>query len=119
MQQSVTEAMRRQESRARDGSLEPLGVIDIGSNSVRLVVYECAMRAPRPLFKETVLFVLARSVATTIMAGVEGGARALAALRQFRAIARVLNVRHLHVVATAAVRAAIAGPDFITRGEAA
>ena len=119
MQQSVTEAMRRQESRARDGFLEPLGVIDIGSNSVRLVVYEGAMRAPTPLFNEKVLCGLGRSVATTGRLGDESVARALAALRRFRAIARVLNVSHLHVVATAAVRDAIDGPDFITRGEAA
>jgi len=29
--------------------LEPIGVIDIGSNSVRLVIYEGAVRAPTPL----------------------------------------------------------------------
>ena len=28
--------------------LEPIGVIDIGSNSVRLVIYEGAVRAPTP-----------------------------------------------------------------------
>ena len=43
--------------RGRFGELEPLGVIDIGSNSVRLVVYEGAVRSPTPLFNEKVLAV--------------------------------------------------------------
>ena len=43
--------------------LEPIGVIDIGSNSVRLVIYEGAVRAPTPLFNEKVLCGLGRSIA--------------------------------------------------------
>lgn len=113
------EAMRDLESRARDGSLEPLGVIDIGSNSVRLVVYEGAVRAPTPLFNEKVLCGLGRSVASTGKLGDESVTRALAALRRFRAIARVLDVKYLRVVATAAVRDASDGPGFIERAEAA
>jgi exopolyphosphatase / guanosine-5'-triphosphate,3'-diphosphate pyrophosphatase len=102
---------------ARD--LEPIGVIDIGSNSVRLVVYEGAVRAPSPLFNEKVLCGLGRSVATTGRLGDEGVARALAALRRFGAIARVLGVKNLWAIATAAVRDAVDGPAFIARGEAA
>lgn len=111
------EATRGFDSRAGDGSLEPLGVIDIGSNSVRLVVYEGAVRAPTPLFNEKVLCGLGRSVATTGHLGEESVGRALAALRRFRGIARVLGVKNLRVVATAAVRDASDGHDFITRGE--
>ncbi|MCL4767094.1 MAG: Ppx/GppA family phosphatase [Hyphomicrobiaceae bacterium] len=113
------ESTRGLEVRARDGSLEPLGVIDIGSNSVRLVVYEGAVRAPTPLFNEKVLCGLGRSVASTGRLGEESVARALAALRRFRAIAHVLDVKHLRVVATAAVRDAADGKDFIARGEEA
>jgi len=113
------EAMRGREGQAWAESLKPLGVIDIGSNSVRLVVYEGAVRAPTPLFNEKVLCGLGRSVATTGRLGDESVARALAALRRFRAIARVLDVKHLNVVATAAVRDAVDGADFIDRAEAA
>ncbi len=113
------DVMRGLEIRERDGSLEPLGVIDIGSNSVRLVIYEGAVRAPTPLFNEKVLCGLGRSVASTGHLGEESVARALAALRRFRAIAHVLGVKHLRVVATAAVRDAADGPDFIARAEAA
>lgn len=97
--------------------LEPIGVIDIGSNSVRLVVYEGPVRAPAPLFNEKVLCGLGRSVATTGRLGDEGVDRALAALRRFGAIARVLGVKNLWAIATAAVRDAADGPAFIARGE--
>ena len=105
--------------RGRFGDLEPLGVIDIGSNSVRLVVYEGAVRAPTPLFNEKVLCGLGRSVATTGRLGDDAIERALAALTRFRAVARILRVKHLRAIATAAVRDAIDGPAFIVRGERA
>jgi len=106
-------------SQTRTGALEPVGVIDIGSNSVRLVVYEGAVRAPTPIFNEKVLCGLGRSVATTGVLGEAAVERALAALRRFRAVADVLGVRKLRAVATAAVREAANGPDFITRAEVA
>jgi exopolyphosphatase / guanosine-5'-triphosphate,3'-diphosphate pyrophosphatase len=99
--------------------LEPIGVIDIGSNSVRLVVYEGAVRSPTPLFNEKVLCGLGRSIATTGRLGEESVARALAALTRFRAIARILEVKNLRAIATAAVRDAEDGPDFIARAERA
>ncbi len=105
--------------RSRFSELEPMGVIDIGSNSVRLVVYEGAVRAPTALFNEKVLCGLGRSVATTGRLGEESTARALAALQRFRAIARVIGVKNLRAIATAAVRDAKDGPDFIRRGEKA
>lgn len=103
--------------RRRFQELEPLGVIDIGSNSVRLVVYEGAVRAPTPLFNEKVLCGLGRSIATTGSLGEESVARAIAALTRFRAIARILEVKNLRAIATAAVRDATDGPDFIARAE--
>ena len=86
--------------------LEPLGVIDIGSNSVRLVVYEGAVRAATPLFNEKVLCGLGRSVATTGQLGEEPIAKALEALDPLPAIARILKVKNLRAIATAAVREA-------------
>lgn len=105
--------------RGRFREVEPIGVIDIGSNSVRLVVYEGAVRSPTPLFNEKVLCGLGRSVATTGHLGTLATERALAALARFRAIARILEVKYLRAIATAAVREAEDGPDFIRRGEQA
>ena len=105
--------------RGRFHELEPIGVIDIGSNSVRLVVYEGAVRSPTPLFNEKVLCGLGRSVASTGHLGIEASERVLVALARFRAIARILDVKYLRAIATAAVREAEDGPDFIRRAEQA
>jgi len=105
------------ERRTHSDGLEPLGVIDIGSNSVRLMIYEGAIRAPAPLFNEKVLCGLGRAVGSTGHLGDEAVRRALAALRRFAAIARILQVKNLRAVATAAVREAEDGAAFIARGE--
>jgi exopolyphosphatase/guanosine-5'-triphosphate,3'-diphosphate pyrophosphatase len=99
--------------------LEPIGVIDIGSNSVRLVVYEGAVRSPTPVFNEKVLCGLGRSIATTGKLGGEAVDRALSALVRFRSISRILGVKNVRAFATAAVREAEDGADFIARAEKA
>jgi exopolyphosphatase/guanosine-5'-triphosphate,3'-diphosphate pyrophosphatase len=98
--------------------LEPMGVVDIGSNSVRLVVYEGAVRSPTPIFNEKVLCGLGREIASTGYLDDVSVRRALDALRRFRAIAQTLGVRRIHAIATAACRDARNGPSFIVRGEA-
>jgi exopolyphosphatase/guanosine-5'-triphosphate,3'-diphosphate pyrophosphatase len=110
---------RGHQDRGRFSELEPIGVVDIGSNSVRLVVYEGAVRAPTPLFNEKVLCGLGRSVATTGMLGPDAVERAITALSRFRAVARVLGVKNLKAFATAAVRDATNGADFLIRGQKA
>jgi exopolyphosphatase / guanosine-5'-triphosphate,3'-diphosphate pyrophosphatase len=102
--------------RGSASELEPIAVIDIGSNSVRLVVYEGAVRSPTPLFNEKVLCGLGRSVASTGKLGADSVDRALAALGRFRAITRILGVKNVRAIATAAVREAADGREFIARG---
>ncbi len=97
---------------------QPLGVVDIGSNSVRLVVYEAAKRSPAPLYNEKVLCGLGRHVATTGHLGAEAMECALRALRRFCVIGEMLGVGAFQVIATAAAREAEDGPDFIARAEA-
>ena len=107
------------EDLGRFRELEPIAVIDIGSNSVRLVVYEGAVRSPTPLFNEKVLCGLGRSVASTGQLGSEAVTRALAALRRFQAICRILRVKNIRAIATAAVRDAADGTTFIAAAEEA
>ncbi len=95
----------------------PVGVIDIGSNSVRLVVYEGPLRAPTPVFNEKELCGLGRKVASKGCLAADAVDCALRALARFRAIADVLNVSALRVIATAAVRDSKNGPDFIEKAE--
>jgi len=79
----------------------PVAVLDIGSNSVRLVVFEGAKRNPVPLFNEKVLCGLGRTLATTGRLEEDGVERALRALRRFRAICGQLGVAKIDVIATA------------------
>ncbi|HSM20396.1 MAG TPA: Ppx/GppA phosphatase family protein [Hyphomicrobiales bacterium] len=97
----------------------PVAVIDIGSNSVRLVVYEGARRSPTPIFNEKVLAGLGRQVASTGLLNEEGMERALAAVTRFRALAKQLGVVDMRIVATAAAREAENGKGFIAECEKA
>ncbi|MEJ1159196.1 Ppx/GppA family phosphatase [Prosthecomicrobium sp. N25] len=91
----------------------PIAVVDIGSNSVRLVIYERLCRSPTLLFNEKVLAGLGKGVGKTNRLGEQPVATALAAVRRFRQLADQCNVADLHVLATAAAREAANGPAFI------
>lgn len=88
-------------------------VIDIGSNSVRLVVYEGPARAPAVIFNEKVAAGLGRGLAIDGRIADEDAERGLVALRRYALLARHMEVKDLQCVATAAVRDAVNGPDFI------
>ena len=90
-----------------------VGVIDVGSNSVRLVVYEALSRSPAYFFNEKVLCGLGADLRQTGKLSPSGRERALAALRRFVALARRMEVDVLDGVATAAVREAEDGPQFV------
>jgi len=97
--------------------LGPLAVIDIGSNSVRLVLYERLARTPTVIFNEKVLAGLGRGVETTGRLQEGGVDQALGALSRFRQICDQMGARGLTVMATAAARDASNGPDFIAEVE--
>ena len=65
--------------------IEPVAVIDIGSNSVRVVVYEGLTRSPTPVFNEKALCGLGAHLATTGRLDDDAVKSALTALRRFRA----------------------------------
>ena len=91
----------------------PVGVIDIGSNSIRLVVYAGDERAPYPIFNEKVLCGLGRGLERTNRLNPEGVQLALDNLSRFAALVHAMHVRRLRVVGTAAVRDAEDGPEFV------
>ncbi|MEM7498844.1 MAG: Ppx/GppA family phosphatase [Pseudomonadota bacterium] len=89
-----------------------VAVVDAGSNSVRLVVYEGASRAPAVVFNEKVMCGLGAALADTGHLSPEGRERALRALGRFAAVAEHLHVATLAGVATAAIREAADGRAF-------
>ena len=95
------------------GSEAPVAVIDVGSNSVRLVVYENGGRAPLPIFNEKVLCGLGRGLDRTGRMPKKGIRMAIDSLQRFAQLCPQMGVRDIEAVATAAVREASNGPEFL------
>lgn len=93
----------------------PVAIIDIGSNSVRLVVYSGATRIPSVIFNEKVMAGLGADMATTGTLGEQARGRALSALRRFALLMRQMGVASARTVATAAVREASNGAAFLAQ----
>jgi exopolyphosphatase/guanosine-5'-triphosphate,3'-diphosphate pyrophosphatase len=89
----------------------PVAIIDIGSNSVRLVAYEGLSRAVTPIYNEKVLCGLGRHVATTGRLDDEAVDRALRALVRFRVLCDTMQVSEVFVLATAAARQSLRPAD--------
>ena len=105
---------RRREGRdpALGGGAGERAIIDIGSNTVRLVVYCGAPRAPGVLLNEKVTAKLGREIATTGRLADEAMAMALRGLKRFALLLEDLGIRDVETVATAAVRDAANGAEF-------
>ncbi len=93
----------------------PLAVVDIGSNSVRMVVYDGLKRVPMPLFNEKVLCGLGKDISKTGTLNKEGVKSAEETLRRFIKLSKVLKASSLDMFATAAVRDAKDGQAFIDK----
>lgn len=96
-----------------------VGILDIGSNSVRLVVYDGMKRAPMPVFNEKALCELGKDVAKTGRLNPEGVTMARDCIARFLAMARVMDVVELYILATAAIRDAEDGKAFVKELEKA
>ncbi|WP_374660510.1 Ppx/GppA family phosphatase [Phenylobacterium sp.] len=92
-------------------------VIDVGSNSVRLVIYRIEGRAIWTIFNEKALAGLGRDLPATGRLSPEGVETALAALRRFRVALSGWSRSDIVAVATAAVREASDGQQFLARVE--
>ena len=90
-------------------------IIDIGSNSIRLVVYDGPGRVPFILFNEKVMAGLGAELGVTGRISDEAMERGIIALRRFARLAHEMEVSRLRCVATAAVRDAENGAEFVRR----
>ncbi len=94
-----------------------IAVVDVGSNSLRLVVFEQLGTTLMPLLNEKVMCALGRGIAATGRLNPAGTELAFANLQRFVALARALGVDHLAILATAAVREASDGRAFAATAE--
>ncbi len=93
-------------------ALSRVGVVDIGSNSVRLVVFDGAARSPAYFYNEKVMCALGAGMSESGKLNPEGKPRALSAIRRFKLLSDGMEVNSLTVFATAAMREAEDGPAF-------
>lgn len=106
-----------QQAQGRLRERQPIAVIDIGSNSVRQVIYEGFTRSPSVLFNEKILCGLGRGMAASGRMNENAVEAALRAILRYCAIGKQLGVADTHIIATAAVREAENGPAFIKQVE--
>ena len=99
-------------------ALRRVGVVDVGSNSIRMVVFDGAARSPAYFYNEKLMAGLGQGLAQTGMLNPRGKERALIALRRFALLAKGMEVNSMTCVATAAVREATDGPAFQAQIEA-
>jgi exopolyphosphatase / guanosine-5'-triphosphate,3'-diphosphate pyrophosphatase len=102
-------------ARGRNG---PVAIVDIGSNSVRLVIYESATRTPAVVHNEKAICAIGRNMVTTGELNADGIGLALEALGRFRMLADAHGIEIREAVATAAARDASNGHEFVRRAEA-
>lgn len=113
MTTAIPESIAR--ARARSG---PVAIVDIGSNSVRLVIYESFSRIPAMVHNEKAVCAIGRNMVSTGRLNEDGIGMALEALARFRMLADAHHVNVREAVATAAARDAENGQEFVRQAEA-
>jgi len=114
LDESRARAIQRMKSRN-----QPVAVVDIGSNSVRLVIYEGLWRHASALHNEKAICAIGRNMVSTGHLDEEGVEFALETLKRYRAVCQGYGVREVGAVATAAARDATNGKEFVRDAEKA
>src|ERR1700712_478728 len=102
-------------NRIRAGMDQRRAVIDIGSNTVRMVIYAGPPRAPSVVFNEKVTAKLGKALAETGLLSDKAAGAALSALARYAVLLKVQGITKVETVATAAVRDAANGPEFLAK----
>lgn len=111
----VTGLQRRQEGQRVNGLDEKRAVIDIGSNTIRLVIFGGPPRAPTTILNEKVTARLGKAVVETGRLSERAMNGAVAALHRYSVLLEANGITHVETVATAATRDAANGADFLGR----
>ncbi len=89
-----------------------LAVVDLGSNSVRLVIYQGLSRNPSIIFNEKAVLALGRGLQATGMLNEQGMVEAMPVLERYALVAAAMNAQPLEILSTAALRDAANGAVF-------
>jgi exopolyphosphatase/guanosine-5'-triphosphate,3'-diphosphate pyrophosphatase len=116
---AASAGLSAQSPRGARGRNTPFAVVDIGSNSVRLVIYESFSRTPAVVHNEKAICAIGRDMVTRRRLHEDGMRLALDSLSRFRLLADAHHVELRDAVATAAARDAANGQEFVRRAEAA
>jgi exopolyphosphatase / guanosine-5'-triphosphate,3'-diphosphate pyrophosphatase len=106
-------------ARASAAPRSRIAIVDIGSNSVRLVVFDGLTRSAHTIHNEKTICSIGKELGTTGLLYKEGVELALESLRRYRHLVEKLGVETREAVATAAARDALNGPEFVRRAESA
>ncbi|MBV6632246.1 MAG: Ppx/GppA family phosphatase [Alphaproteobacteria bacterium] len=101
----------------KSGQDDRIAVIDIGSNSVRMVIYDRLDRTPLPIFNEKQMCGLGRGLAATGRLNKDGKEASRVALNRFALLIERLGIKRVIAAGTAALREAEDGPDFVAQLE--
>ncbi len=101
-------------ARAAGGRPPRCGVVDLGSNSVRLVIFEGRGRNPQAIFNEKAVLALGRGLHSTGRLNEAAIGPALTVMARYHAVARAMQADPLEILATSAVRDAANGPEFVS-----
>ncbi len=120
----ILKSILRHKERQRDPTSQapersaPYGLLDMGSNSLRLVIYEPRFPWPRVYLDEKTMAALGHGLAETGRLDPRNQSIALESLKRFSALVRSTKVARVDAVATAAVRDASNGPEFVEQAQA-
>ena len=96
----------------REKNLSKVGVIDVGSNTVRMVVFDGAARSPAYFYNEKIVCALGSGLSQSGKLSPGGKSRALTAIKRFKYLAKGMGIPKLTAIATAAIREAEDGMQF-------
>lgn len=97
----------------RENTKDYIAILDIGSNAVRLVVYDGLNRAPHKIYNERNICNLGKSLSATGKLDPEGVKKAMDSIGRFAGLISAMKIKTVHAVATAAMRDAADGKDFV------
>jgi exopolyphosphatase/guanosine-5'-triphosphate,3'-diphosphate pyrophosphatase len=110
-----TAVLDRPAAAVRHARAAKSAIIDIGSNSIRLVVYGGPARIPATMFNEKIMAGLGRSLDSTGAIPKASIDAALRALARFKLLSDEMRIERLRTVGTAAVRDATNGAELVAR----